>query len=837
MGTEITGTPNPFLNTDNWQGVDDEPTAGSENLVKSDGMYNYAAGISDLDILAGLETKAGYYKWNGEFVSNSYFTAIDGLVRLERNSVYVYRGELFGDLVLSFYNERGLRTDSIASNLSNSRILRYEKYNNNHVIMIEFKTENEVSVLLSSRTSLFPFRLFRKCVYDKSIDYDNLSKMDFVNSSLANPYNNLSLRKNYGTNESPNYKVIASFLFDSAIPNIATLYGSSERRAIWECFKSKGFVLTKEQMVKGLFWHSVEVGETTYTGTNSQSSSMVIPMIEGERIYVRSKGNGVAPTVMFVNDSLTVLNILSTGLVDAYVTAPENTAFIIINCYNYNNVLIRYDVQPSYLTDITIRETIDLFNILDGLSTKVGYYNRWGSFVSNEGFTAIDGRVRLKKNTTYVYRGVLFSMLSIVFYDVEGNISYIQQANLTTSPYVLKYELNRAEDRVIMIEFYTGNSDLYALFSSQDDQTDYYNSGGKFIVYQKNVEPDDLEDDENIGLTLPNKLYAIKGFEKSLYLDTFINKNDAAPSYSVGIVSNFGNTDSFRFYFTSDTVGNKSIDINIWDSKNRNIEHKSQSFEIIDNTLSAQKILCCVGDSITEGQNMPYYIEQCIDNVLTQGSVRPTFVGTKGGTSGMASKPTKHEGWYGKNYRWLASGEGSPFINPNTNQLDIAYYRTTKLSLGASEYIDVVSLAMGFNGTGTKSDADQSFASMQSIIAAFKADNANTKFIVHLVTYPAKGNVLQPQGEDRVAKKASLLYFRNLCLNAYNNNQDANIVIGDLGLGYDRWFAYPKRTENPAPYYTGESVQVITDRVHPTADGAKQMGENIAAVILKMLQS
>ena len=38
MGTETTGSPNPFLNVANWQGVDDEPTANSDNLVKSGGV-------------------------------------------------------------------------------------------------------------------------------------------------------------------------------------------------------------------------------------------------------------------------------------------------------------------------------------------------------------------------------------------------------------------------------------------------------------------------------------------------------------------------------------------------------------------------------------------------------------------------------------------------------------------------------------------------------------------------------------------------------------------------------------------------------------------------------
>lgn len=38
MGTATTGSPNPFTNVDNWQGVDDVPTAGSDNLVKSGGV-------------------------------------------------------------------------------------------------------------------------------------------------------------------------------------------------------------------------------------------------------------------------------------------------------------------------------------------------------------------------------------------------------------------------------------------------------------------------------------------------------------------------------------------------------------------------------------------------------------------------------------------------------------------------------------------------------------------------------------------------------------------------------------------------------------------------------
>ena len=44
IGTATTGTPNPFIDTDNWQGVDDVPTANSKNLITSGGVYDALQG-------------------------------------------------------------------------------------------------------------------------------------------------------------------------------------------------------------------------------------------------------------------------------------------------------------------------------------------------------------------------------------------------------------------------------------------------------------------------------------------------------------------------------------------------------------------------------------------------------------------------------------------------------------------------------------------------------------------------------------------------------------------------------------------------------------------------
>lgn len=48
MGTATTGTPNPFLDTTNWQGVDNKPILGSKNFVESGGVANEFQNINGI---------------------------------------------------------------------------------------------------------------------------------------------------------------------------------------------------------------------------------------------------------------------------------------------------------------------------------------------------------------------------------------------------------------------------------------------------------------------------------------------------------------------------------------------------------------------------------------------------------------------------------------------------------------------------------------------------------------------------------------------------------------------------------------------------------------------
>ena len=458
-------------------------------------------------------------------------------------------------------------------------------------------------------------------------------------------------------------------------------------------------------------------------------------------------------------------------------------------------------------------------NLLNGLPTTNGYYTSTGAVTANDGFVAVTEFVEVMPGTSYMYTGGMFGSLAIPMYDEnKKRIGYINQDSSFIRKITDGVYIRNAVFRI------PANCHYIKVSSLADSAFCLCVSGESSPV--------------SIGWTIPAKIYAIKGYERSIYVDNIVNRNDDAPAFSIGCLKTFGAFDGRRFHFTPTSTGTLSVLFNAYNSNNELIGSRTIAIEVIDNVLSAQKTVLCIGDSITEAMNMPYYIQEGLKAALSPESIQPTFVGTKGGPTGMAHKATMHEGWYGRSYQWLAGdlrdkNTPSPLVNPGTNSLDISYYRTS--ILGISQKIDVVNLAMGFNNTFDRKDAKEAFSSMQKIIAAFKADNADTRFIVQLVTYPAMGLVLQENGEDRAAKKNSVLFFRNLCLDTYNSGQDPNIIIGDLGLSYDRWYAYKRSVVRPASYYATDSEEVVTDRVHPSADGTKEMGESSMHSILKML--
>lgn len=421
-------------------------------------------------------------------------------------------------------------------------------------------------------------------------------------------------------------------------------------------------------------------------------------------------------------------------------------------------------------------------------------------------------------------------------------------------------------------------------------------SGKAYTVHKLELSAIDLLAREaiehEIEWSVPSTLYAIVGEEKRVYIDCILKDFGY---YVVTLHGSTSNTitvtdysdqkradpnpsnpnDYYKklvacinggyLYFRAITAGETSITLDVYDIHGNYVGNKVLRFVAIEKELPSRAMnVCVVGDSITEIFNMAAFIENKFIELFPDDEHLPKFVGSKSGSyyaPSSVSNKVRYEGWWGKYYRWL-DGE---LIDPNTPSpmvkngvVDIANYRTlagyynhgtdSVVMLPSDQRIDIVSFAMGSNNTLSADDRNKELNALKTLIAAFKADNANTIFVVQLNTLLGKGG-----GVDMWMNKLLTRYeWRKLLLNDAVLAADQNIIIGDLGCCYDRFYAYRTNSVAAAPQYPDEMVERIKmntgdegDRIgnyaaldiqHPSEAGEQQLGESIVPVLLAAMQ-
>lgn len=357
--------------------------------------------------------------------------------------------------------------------------------------------------------------------------------------------------------------------------------------------------------------------------------------------------------------------------------------------------------------------------------------------------------------------------------------------------------------------------------------------------------------------SVPDTIYAVVGKQKRLYLDCIIKNYD---NLIVGLP--WGTYTSTLYIaqncliFNPSSAGTTEVTLFAYDLSGNVVGSKTISIVTIANALpQTSKRVCILGDSITEVQNMAYYMENELKRMFgDDNTALPQFCGTKikSYAAGGSGKLTRNEGHYGHSYSWLL-GSSSPFYNAEKSgddKIDIANWRTADgfkggstrvyngCGLQANEKIDVLSLAMGHNGTADKESAEAQLEALKTLIAYFKEDNPNTKFIIQMI--PLLG------GNKNVDKLNSLYYWRELVLSDEDFASDDNIIIGDMGCCYDRWNAYNREFVVPDTCYPNDEVEIYkvdsgygyntADTQHPSAEGSQQLGEGAIPALLAMVQ-
>ena len=190
MGTDVTGTPNPFLDIVNWQGVDKELVAGSHNLAESGGVLNSIISTDIGTLLRGGNTGEGgqtsYFPFNA-LPAGDYYIVINSAKDLQ--NIFI-----------------GLATNGGNQYITQRLIDNKPITAGNHYFKVTL-TGNEIRIKISTEynQNVAPAGITWS-INDTKIDSLNIDETSGSDKSKSV----IALRENIGSESNPEYKTISS---------------------------------------------------------------------------------------------------------------------------------------------------------------------------------------------------------------------------------------------------------------------------------------------------------------------------------------------------------------------------------------------------------------------------------------------------------------------------------------------------------------------------------------------------------------------------------------------------------------------------------------------------
>lgn len=203
--------------------------------------------------------------------------------------------------------------------------------------------------------------------------------------------------------------------------------------------------------------------------------------------------------------------------------------------------------------------------------------------------------------------------------------------------------------------------------------------------------------------------------------------------------------------------------------------------------------------------------------------------------SGTLTKASSHAGDSSFAYTNGSVESSNPFWNPNTNQLDIAYFRSTN---NISANIDAVIFQLGINSSGDINVEGLVENRIIQLYEAFIADNQNVKVIlgfpaVGCSLYSGIGSNYGGDSQSWGLKFATNMYkFRELYFRMAS--EYPNIEVMAHNLNCDRYYGYQLATR-PVSDRCNETETYCANYVHQSSVGYAQMGDAVFAGIIGLM--
>ena len=439
------------------------------------------------------------------------------------------------------------------------------------------------------------------------------------------------------------------------------------------------------------------------------------------------------------------------------------------------------------------------------------------------------------------------------------------------------FSIAGASDVVLSVFFSTENDNIKVLTTySKTDNVDntrngmYYNlTGGDTAIWDAtfnlgavpffstpptNFSIQPKKEDADLSymplVTLPSNVYTTVGKQINLYYDGFVNGIDGGANglqnYTISITGSKGKSFQRMWQYTPvfGDIGNHTMTVLIADKNNHLICTKDFNVVVNDGVVPASvKKILMIGDSLTDPDQLGQATTSTLQTDLASlGGSTPLFVGTQG------IAPSQNEGrggWYYEQFISTGFSNDNPFWNFGTLEVDITNYRTAVLGLGATDYIDIVTMFCGVNDVlqfqkiTSKEKLDEVISYIKILVDAFLLDNAGTKIIIALPTI--SGNTLNGYGDNYGSVyyysdyKKGIFLLRLAIIEAFDNAAyNANVEVGVSGLVVDRYFGYDRTTRAVSDRIT-ETQEFHNNALHPFTEGFQQIADGYYPQIVKEL--
>lgn len=351
---------------------------------------------------------------------------------------------------------------------------------------------------------------------------------------------------------------------------------------------------------------------------------------------------------------------------------------------------------------------------------------------------------------------------------------------------------------------------------------------------------------DELRLVMPPRVFAVPGIEANVYFDNISLHRGERPVIDVDCPLGAQQQERWTCVPEAEQVGEHEMTLRLLTPQMTLIEEKATTVEVVDPTagVGEELTVLCVGDSLTAAS---VYTRRLVELFGREGEPAVTLIGESGPADEPANRHEGYGGWTCASFAtrwgeadWAEQGGGlrrqrSPFVFEvdGDHVLDFQRYLDANNS---GEPPDFITVLLGCNDTFSAGEEqieeriDAMFAHLEALLAAFRAAAPEAEIGLLTLVPPAAGQDAFAAnyrcGQTRWQYRRTQHRVVEREYETYGGREDERLFLVPAHVSLDTVYGFPA-VSRPANAHTTSEVRRMSNGVHPSAAGYRQIGDAV----------